>query len=349
MKILKNLAVLLILPAAVLALPVSSPTPVPTAAPTATLSPAQPPKIEFSQTKFDFGTVDEGPDIVHVFHFHNSGKGRLVISSVGTSCGCTAAVEAKKEIPAGGDSVITATYHTQGRIGHATKVITVNSNDPVNPAFHLQLDMTVVREVDVQPSQVYFYNLQRGSDQAAEVRILGKPDSHLKILSAHVVGGKVAVSVKPLEDAPNHRYGGTLEVTVPKTMPIGKFTDEIDVKTDNGKKPDVVIPVQGEVVCRVQYEPKTLSFPLPLKTPMVIQFWATPPVDFAVNSASAVNHLVTPVVKKTVGANGTTNYTVEVTSVDALPEGSAGVDEVDITTTDPDQPNIAVPVTIVKP
>ncbi|HEY5037863.1 MAG TPA: DUF1573 domain-containing protein, partial [bacterium] len=139
--------------------------------PTATVNPLTAPKIFCAHPNFDFGNVDEGPDIIHEFYLRNKGKSTLKITNVGTSCGCTAAVVKKlgtkdeaatlpAEISPGGRGVIKATYHTSGRPGHATKFITVSSNDPANANFQLKLDMTVTREVDSQPDRIYLYGVQ---------------------------------------------------------------------------------------------------------------------------------------------------------------------------------------------
>ena len=140
-------------------------------APTATPDLKHAPKITCASPNFDFGNMDEGPDIVHEFHCKNSGKGKLIITNVSTSCGCTSAVMNQKgtNTPAnypvtfgpGEAVVVKATYHTANRPGHATKIITVASNDPVNPNFQLKLDMTVVRDVDVQPDRLYLYGVKK--------------------------------------------------------------------------------------------------------------------------------------------------------------------------------------------
>ena len=139
--------------------------------PTPTVDLRRAPKIFCAHPNWDFKTVDEGPDIIHEFHLVNKGAGPLTITNVGTSCGCTAAVLKKLgtkkdeaatlpvEIHAGVRFTIKATYHTSGRPGHATKIITVSSNDPVNAGYQLKLDMTVVRDIDVQPERVYLYNI----------------------------------------------------------------------------------------------------------------------------------------------------------------------------------------------
>lgn len=92
--------------------------------------PANPnaPKIKFAEESHDFGTVMEGPQATFEFHFKNEGKEPLVLSNVRASCGCTVPSWPKEPVLPGKESVITATYNTQGRPGSFTKTITVESN-----------------------------------------------------------------------------------------------------------------------------------------------------------------------------------------------------------------------------
>jgi hypothetical protein len=362
MKRFQWLAVLLLLPVALgaqtAAVPLAGTTPSSTgvmAAPVAgavstipTPMPVSGPKIYCARPKFDFHNVDEGPDIIHEFHFRNVGKSTLVISDVHTSCGCTAAVEDKKQVPPGAIGTIKATYHTQGRPGHATKIITINSNDPVNPSFQMQLDMTVVRDIDIQPERAYFYGLKHGSSQTNSIKILGKPHMLLHILSAQSTSGKVTIVLTPYVDKAAHRYGADLEVTAPTTLPIGEFSDSLDVKTDNPKKPDIQIPVQGEVVGRVQYSPKTVYFGAKQLQPSYVQFTVNPPQGFAIRSVSSLKHLVKPDVKKMTALDGTDSYSIEIYCLQNLPANSDGQDELDIATNDAEQPEIKIPVTLAR-
>jgi Protein of unknown function (DUF1573) len=356
MKRFQWLTVLLLLPVALRAQTMTTPpigavVPPPAGAISALPTPvaaASGPKIYCARPKFDFHNVDEGPDIIHEFHFRNVGKSTLVISDVHTSCGCTAAVEDKKQVPPGAIGTIKATYHTQGRPGHATKIITINSNDPVNPSFQMQLDMTVVRDVDIQPERAYFYGLKHGSSQTNSIKILGKPHMLLHILSAQSTSNQVTVVLTPYVDKAAHRYGADIEVTAPATLPIGEFSDNIDVKTDNPKKPDIQIPVQGEVVGRVQYSPKTVYFGAKQLQPSYVQFTVNPPQGFVIRSVSSKKHLVKPDVKKMTALDGTDSYSIEVYCVQNLPANSDGQDELDIATNDTEQPEIKIPVTLAR-
>jgi hypothetical protein len=329
----------------------------------ATPPPANAPKITCLHPNFDFGNVDEGPDIVHIFHFRNSGKSTLKITNVGTSCGCTAAVVEENgiekkpsdtspvEVPVGGRSTIKATYHTSGRIGHATKIITVTSNDPVNAQFKMQLDMTVVREVDVQPDRLYLYNIKHGTARDTEIKVMGKPGMKLNVLSAVSGSGVVSVSeIKPFYDEKEKKYGATFTVTLPATRPIGGVTDEITIKTDSPKKPEIKLQVLGEVVGRVQYNPKEFYFAAHSDAPATVTFTVDQPQGFAIHKVESAKHLVRPYLRtQTIGyGNGGQQYMIIAKPVKNLPEGSDGKDQVLVWTNDSEQPQISIDAQINK-
>jgi len=43
------------------------------------------PAITFESTEFDFGEVDQGEDVEHIFTFRNTGNGELIIENVRSS------------------------------------------------------------------------------------------------------------------------------------------------------------------------------------------------------------------------------------------------------------------------
>src|SRR5262245_52891898 len=85
-------------------------------------------KIQFQESSFDFGTVEQGSAVKHVFKFKNVGSDTLRIEQVKTSCGCTAA-ESSKIIPPRQDGQIAVTYNTGSALGKASKTVFVYSND----------------------------------------------------------------------------------------------------------------------------------------------------------------------------------------------------------------------------
>jgi hypothetical protein len=323
--------------------------------PTPTLSAAESPKIVFNSNSFDFGNKDEGPDITHEFSFRNRGYSDLIIKNVGTSCGCTAAVCRKKgaspdsaaaypvTFEPGEGGVIKVTYHTQGRPGHATKVITITSNDVSNPNIQVTINMTVVREVDVIPDKAYFWASKHGEEHTTQVKILGPPGIPLEVTSVESTGKVVAVTSTPYSEA--DRHGATLNVTLPATQPIGNINDDLIVMTTSLKKPQLDIQVVGEVVGRVQWTPKSVNLGANQEQPVYVNVTANPPQGFVVRNVYSVKHLCRPSIKTLYNnQDGTASYQLSIIPVKNIPKDSDGKDEVIATTNDPEMTEFKVDV-----
>ncbi|RLD21415.1 MAG: DUF1573 domain-containing protein [Bacteroidetes bacterium] len=87
--------------------------------------------LNFGESSFDFGTIDEGEKVSHVYKFENTGKEPLVISNAKGSCGCTVPKWPKNPIAPGESGEILVTFNSKGKTGKQTKRVTITANtDP---------------------------------------------------------------------------------------------------------------------------------------------------------------------------------------------------------------------------
>ncbi len=84
--------------------------------------------IQYELDKFEFGTVDEGEIVKHIFKFKNTGSEPLIISNAKGSCGCTVPTWPKEPVPPGGMGEIKVEFNTKGKPGAQSKRVTVTSN-----------------------------------------------------------------------------------------------------------------------------------------------------------------------------------------------------------------------------
>lgn len=84
--------------------------------------------IEFSEPKYDFGTVKEGKIVEHVFTFKNTGKAPVIIAQVAASCGCTTPNYTSDPVLPGKEGEIKVSFNSQGQAGNQQKIVTVSSN-----------------------------------------------------------------------------------------------------------------------------------------------------------------------------------------------------------------------------
>lgn len=86
------------------------------------------PVAVYETTDHDFGTINEGQKVVHVYKIKNTGEAPLVIQSAQPSCGCTVPEWTKDPIPVGGSGFVKAEFDSNGKPGIQNKTITVTAN-----------------------------------------------------------------------------------------------------------------------------------------------------------------------------------------------------------------------------
>lgn len=109
------------------------------------------PEMAFSEAQFDFGDINQGDKVEHVFAFENVGTEPLIITNVQTTCGCTAPNWPRDPIAPGQSSEIKVVFNSAGKIGRQHKVVTIVSN-AVNPSNKVTITTNVLpkKETDSQ-------------------------------------------------------------------------------------------------------------------------------------------------------------------------------------------------------
>lgn len=86
------------------------------------------PKFAFEETNFDFGTINSGTEVVHVYKFKNTGDADLIISQAKGSCGCTQPEYPQNPVHPGEEGEIKVTFRSHGIAGQVVKDITLLAN-----------------------------------------------------------------------------------------------------------------------------------------------------------------------------------------------------------------------------
>ena len=90
------------------------------------------PAFSFDAESHDFGQINEGDVATHEFHFTNTGKAPLVITSARGSCGCTVPEYPKTPVSPGDSGVIKVSFDSNGRSGRQDKTVTITANTVPN-------------------------------------------------------------------------------------------------------------------------------------------------------------------------------------------------------------------------
>jgi hypothetical protein len=82
----------------------------------------------FSEEEYDFGTINEGQVIEHIFNFTNNGQSPLVISNITASCGCTSPEWTKTPVNPGEKGFVKVVFNSTAKSGAQAPTVTIQAN-----------------------------------------------------------------------------------------------------------------------------------------------------------------------------------------------------------------------------
>ena len=88
--------------------------------------------FKFEGSHHDFGTINEGDVVTHIFKFTNTGEVPLIIKDAKGSCGCTVPNPPKEPIAVGETGEIEVKFNSNGKPNVQNKTVTITAN--TNPA-----------------------------------------------------------------------------------------------------------------------------------------------------------------------------------------------------------------------
>lgn len=85
------------------------------------------PSVSFEENEFDFGTIDQGTHVEHVFKFKNTGEAPLMIVNAKSSCGCTVPEWTKEPVAPGDTGELLVKFNGSGQ-NQVSKTVTLTTN-----------------------------------------------------------------------------------------------------------------------------------------------------------------------------------------------------------------------------
>ncbi|MEB2776155.1 DUF1573 domain-containing protein [Algoriphagus sp. D3-2-R+10] len=102
--------------------------------------------FEFEEMEYDFGAINEGQVIEHVFKFTNNGQSPLVISNITASCGCTTPDWSKAPIKSGDEGYVKVVFNSAAKSGAQAPTVSIQAN--TNPTVtRLRMKGTVTPKI----------------------------------------------------------------------------------------------------------------------------------------------------------------------------------------------------------
>lgn len=218
------------------------------------------PKAVVDQPFFDFGVMEVGSEMKHVFVIRNEGEAPLRLQKKSTTCKCTMAELKDGALPPGESVEVELTWHPQEVTERFVQTATLRTNDPERKTLELEIAGRVEKALQLTPEDRWY--LGSISDVEPTV-VIGTLTS--AILDEFNITGIAAsedwitATAEPLAPpellALNARCGYQIRAEVVPEMAVGPFRGEITLQTDARAGTNLVVYLEGKRSGPVQIVP----------------------------------------------------------------------------------------------
>ncbi|PZX52618.1 DUF1573 domain-containing protein [Algoriphagus chordae] len=85
-------------------------------------------QFDFPEMEYNFGAINEGQVVEHIFKFTNNGQAPLVISNITASCGCTSPDWSKAPVKPGDEGFVKVVFNSAAKSGAQAPTVSIQAN-----------------------------------------------------------------------------------------------------------------------------------------------------------------------------------------------------------------------------
>lgn len=214
------------------------------------------PRLVVEAPIHDFGVVEQGTPVEHLFVVRNAGEDPLRIESVRGTCACTVATGGGTTVPPGDFVHVAVRLDTARLSGRTVKTVTLVTDDAALPTHPLTLMGTVRTDLTLTPPALFLGRVRRGETVRREVQLL--PGAGAGEFTAE----RVETDTPAVRARLATREGGAqaLEVELDGSVAAGRFDDVVRIRTTSPRQPLLELPVFGVVETDVAVLPPRVTF-----------------------------------------------------------------------------------------
>jgi len=211
----------------------------------------------FTESSHDFGTVARGAKAEYAFTLKNPYLEDVHITSVRSSCGCAKPRIEKPWLKTYEKGTIIAAANSTAFLGHRSATITVTMDKPFYAQVQLHIRMYIRSDVVFHPGSVQFESLEKGKPAEKQIQVSYAGRSGWKILEVKSANPHISAQV-----VQQNRNGGRvvydLTVRLDEDAPVGYLKDHLMLITNDRRRPQVPVLVEGRVCSELTVSPASL-------------------------------------------------------------------------------------------
>jgi hypothetical protein len=212
----------------------------------------------FEKLDHDFGVVARGADARYRLKITNKYQQPVHISSVTTTCGCTAAKPSKDSLASLETAYIEITMDTKKFQHEKTSSVTVIVDQPRYAEVRIPIKAWIRTDIVLTPGGAAFGNVTQGAEVDRKIGVAYAGRGNWKIKD--VISKNPNLTAKVVEtrrDAVNVNYD--LVVTVKGTTPKGELRDQLTLVTDDAGNPYIPVLVEGRIEAEYSVNPELVT------------------------------------------------------------------------------------------
>jgi len=214
----------------------------------------------FPERSHEFRTVARGSKVRHSFPIVNVTNDIIHIKSWKTKCGCTDVRIGAREIPPGTRTVVEAVIDTTNYQGFKPSGLVLSLDRPVAVDIDFTLTCFIQNELTLSPGSVDFGIVNRSAGPQAELNLTySGPQPDWAISSAFTLSEHVTAKLQEQSRSTGGPVTYHLSVKLNPSVPVGFFKDEISLKTNDPKIPNIPVSVAAVVQSNVTVSPTVIN------------------------------------------------------------------------------------------
>jgi hypothetical protein len=228
----------------------------------------QPLAVVDGDLTYHFGMAAQQVQLKKDWVIRNDGKADLKLTKGEVACTCTVAEfpggQETLTLKPGEETVLHLTFETRENNGTYHKSANIVTNDPLHGTLEFVADGTVRPSVVLYPPESTINFLEISNDQEdhhATVMLYSpdRPDVQITgLVSSRPDHIKVSEQPLSVEDCKTLKIekGHRITIDVKGDTPLGLFREEVIIKTDHPKQPELKLTVSGKMVGPITASPQ---------------------------------------------------------------------------------------------
>ncbi len=214
------------------------------------------PKADLPETVFNFGNIERGTSMTHIFKVRNVGKRPLRVEVASTTCKCTVGNLSKEEIAPNEESEVLLEWVAKTGPGPFRHGATLSTNDPTQSTVELSVEGQVVESTAMSPSELIFGTVRTGESPSASLYLMNFLDQEIEItdyeLSDPNLAKHMEIAITPVDlselPSPDAKSGLKVTATYQAKRTLGPFRSWLTITTNLKNAQKLTVPIAGNVV-----------------------------------------------------------------------------------------------------